>query len=48
MVARIYPQEYFASNNEFKSGLKWGALIMLVGIIIGAIIVYLAGRKHAS
>ena len=43
---RVAPNEYFMleNTNEFKEGLKFGAFIMVVGIIIGALIVYLARR----
>lgn len=43
---RISPDEYFVleRSNEFKEGLKFGAFIMVVGIIMGALIVYLARR----
>ena len=52
-MRRIYPQEYFHTNlndkdSSFKEGLKWGAMLLAIGIILGALIVSLAGGKHAS
>ena len=52
MPIKIYPQEYFHTNlnedSSFKEGLKWGAMLLAIGIILGALIVSLAGGKHAS
>ena len=45
MVQRVYPQEYFQVNNDFKEGLKWGAFLILVGIVVGAAIVYMGMKK---
>jgi len=44
MIERISPQQYFMSENQFKEGLKWGATLIIIGIVIGALIVYLARR----
>jgi len=45
MIERISPQQYFmVEENQFREGLKWGATLIIIGIIIGTLVVYLARR----
>ena len=43
MPIRAYPQDYLQTGeNDFKSGIKLGAMLVLVGVVVGAAIVFIA------
>lgn len=43
---RISPDDYFTmqEQNQFREGIKIGAILILVGVVVGALIVYLARK----
>ena len=45
-MMRISPENYFTlqEQNQFKEGVKIGAILILVGVVVGALIVYFARK----
>ena len=43
---RISPDDYFTmqEQNQFREGVKIGAILILVGVVVGALIVYFARK----
>ena len=45
MPIRAYPEEYFQNQNENLKYLKWGAILVIVGVLLGALIMYIGGKN---
>jgi len=49
-MMRISPENYFTLQNslqdesQFKEGIKIGAVLILIGVVVGALIAYLARK----
>jgi len=44
MAERIYPQEYFSNGDAYRKGVIMGAILILIGVIVGGAMVYFAKR----
>ena len=47
MVMRVYPQEYFGlqEENQYKQGIIMGAILIIIGVMLGGFLVYFASKK---